>query len=97
MLGFITIVIAACPLVSLFELICNVMTSCVVVIQFGFVTIFVAAFPLAPLFAFMNNVLEIRTDADKFTTQLRRPMAARSATIGTCYTPSHGCRECHHR
>ena len=51
-------------------------------IQFGFVTIFVAAFPLAPLFALMNNVLEIRTDADKFTTQLRRPMAARSATIG---------------
>ena len=56
--------------------------KCVLVIQFGFVTIFVAAFPLAPLFALLNNILEIRTDADKFITQLRRPLAQRTATIG---------------
>ena len=52
------------------------------VLQFGFVTIFVAAFPLAPLFALLNNIIEIRSDANKFVTQLRRPMAARTQTIG---------------
>ena len=52
------------------------------VLQFGFVTIFVAAFPLAPIFALLNNIIEIRADANKFVTQLRRPMAARTATIG---------------
>lgn len=52
------------------------------VLQFGFLTIFVAAFPLGPLFALLNNVIEIRCDANKFVTQLRRPMAQRSADIG---------------
>ena len=52
------------------------------VLQFGFLTIFCAAFPLAPLFALMNNIMEIRVDANKFTTQLRRPIAERAATIG---------------
>ena len=60
------------------------------VLQFGFLTIFCAAFPLAPLFALMNNIMEIRVDANKFTTQLRRPIAERAATIGqllkTCST-----------
>ena len=51
-------------------------------IQFGFVTIFVAAFPLAPLFALLNNVIEIRSDANKFVTQLQRPMAVRAQDIG---------------
>ncbi|KAK7494503.1 hypothetical protein BaRGS_00014156 [Batillaria attramentaria] len=51
------------------------------VLQFGFLTIFCAAFPLAPLFALINNIMEIRVDASKFITQLRRPIAERSATI----------------
>ncbi|KTF79728.1 hypothetical protein cypCar_00035928 [Cyprinus carpio] len=44
-------------------------------IQFGMVTLFVASFPLAPLFALLNNVIEIRLDAKKFVTELRRPIA----------------------
>uniref|UniRef100_T1J757 Anoctamin n=1 Tax=Strigamia maritima TaxID=126957 RepID=T1J757_STRMM len=52
------------------------------VIQYGFITIFVASFPLAPLFALLNNVAEIRIDAFKFVTQVRRPMAARANSIG---------------
>jgi len=54
-------------------------------LQFGFVTIFVAAFPLAPLFALMNNILEIRADANKFVTQLQRPMATQARSIGIWY------------
>ncbi|XP_077067555.1 anoctamin-5 isoform X4 [Siphateles boraxobius] len=52
------------------------------VIQFGFITLFVASFPLAPLLALMNNILEVRVDAWKFTTQFRRPMAAKAHSIG---------------
>lgn len=52
------------------------------VIQFGFVTLFVASFPLAPLFALLNNIIEIRLDAKKFVTELRRPVAARAKDIG---------------
>ncbi|KAH9380584.1 hypothetical protein HPB48_020364 [Haemaphysalis longicornis] len=51
-------------------------------IQFGFVTLFVAAFPLAPLFALLNNIVEIRLDAYKYTSQMRRPLAERVANIG---------------
>ena len=51
-------------------------------VQFGFTTIFVAAFPLAPFFALVNNLMEIRLDAYKFVTQLRRPYAARAQDIG---------------
>lgn len=54
------------------------------VIQFGFVTLFVASFPLAPLFALLNNIIEIRLDAKKFVTELRRPVAARAKDIGEC-------------
>ncbi|KAF8792768.1 Anoctamin-4 like protein [Argiope bruennichi] len=49
---------------------------------FGFVTLFVAAFPLAPLFALLNNIVEIRLDAYKYVTQLRRPLSARVPNIG---------------
>ncbi|XP_054720857.1 anoctamin-5-like [Uloborus diversus] len=56
------------------------------VIQFGFVTLFVAAFPLAPLFALLNNIVEIRLDAYKFVTQLRRPLSARVPSIGAWQT-----------
>lgn len=52
------------------------------VIQFGFVTLFVASFPLAPLFALLNNIIEIRLDAKKFVTELRRPVAVRAKDIG---------------
>ncbi|XP_071943623.1 anoctamin-4-like isoform X4 [Antedon mediterranea] len=55
-------------------------------IQFGWITIFVAAFPLAPLFALINNLLEIRLDAFKFISQLRRPFAARAQDIGAWYS-----------
>ncbi|XP_031438815.1 anoctamin-2-like [Clupea harengus] len=52
------------------------------IIQFGFVSLFVASFPLAPLFALLNNVIEIRLDAKKFVTELRRPVAVRAKDIG---------------
>ncbi len=55
---------------------------CFTVIQFGFITIFVASFPLAPLLALFNNILEVRVDAWKFTTQFRRPVAAKARNIG---------------
>ncbi|XP_076341723.1 anoctamin-2-like [Tachypleus tridentatus] len=55
------------------------------VLQFGFVTIFVVAFPLAPLFALLNNITEIRLDARKFITLLRRPVAERVKNIGIWY------------
>ncbi|KAM7114594.1 anoctamin-2 isoform 1-T1 [Molossus nigricans] len=52
------------------------------IIQFGFVTLFVASFPLAPVFALLNNVIEVRLDAKKFVTELRRPDAVRIKDIG---------------
>lgn len=52
------------------------------VIQFGMVTLFVASFPLAPLFALLNNIIEIRLDAKKFVTEMRRPIAAKAKDIG---------------
>lgn len=52
------------------------------VIQFGFITLFVASCPLAPLLALCNNIMEIRVDAWKFTTQFRRPVAAKARNIG---------------
>ncbi|XP_036375671.1 anoctamin-2-like [Megalops cyprinoides] len=55
------------------------------IIQFGFVSLFVASFPLAPLFALLNNVIEIRLDAKKFITELRRPDAVRAKDIGIWY------------
>lgn len=60
----------------------NITLFVVLVLQFGFLTLFVAAFPLGPLFALINNILEIRFDAVKFTTELRRPMAERVPDIG---------------
>uniref|UniRef100_A0A3B5AQR3 Anoctamin n=1 Tax=Stegastes partitus TaxID=144197 RepID=A0A3B5AQR3_9TELE len=50
-------------------------------IQYGFVTLFVASFPLAPAFALLNNVIEIRLDASKFVTEIRRPDAVRCKDI----------------
>jgi hypothetical protein len=42
----------------------------------------VVAFPLGPLFAFLNNVIEIRIDAFKFLTQLRRPLPKKAKDTG---------------
>ncbi|XP_060605683.1 anoctamin-4-like isoform X3 [Ruditapes philippinarum] len=55
------------------------------VLQFGFLTIFVAAFPLGPLCCLLNNMIEIRFDALKFTTDLRRPLGERAGDIGIWY------------
>ncbi|XP_021249264.1 anoctamin-2 isoform X1 [Numida meleagris] len=55
------------------------------IIQFGFVTLFVASFPLAPLFALLNNIIEVRLDAKKFITELRRPDTVRAKDIGIWY------------
>uniref|UniRef100_I3KD17 Anoctamin n=1 Tax=Oreochromis niloticus TaxID=8128 RepID=I3KD17_ORENI len=55
------------------------------IIQYGFVTLFVASFPLAPAFALLNNVIEIRLDAAKFVTEIRRPDAVRCKDIGIWY------------
>uniref|UniRef100_A0A8C1PFV0 Anoctamin n=1 Tax=Cyprinus carpio TaxID=7962 RepID=A0A8C1PFV0_CYPCA len=60
------------------------------IIQFGMVTLFVASFPLAPLFALLNNIIEIRLDAKKFVTELRRPIAVRAKDIGIWYTLLRG-------
>ncbi|XP_029290082.1 anoctamin-1 isoform X2 [Cottoperca gobio] len=60
------------------------------IIQFGFVTLFVASFPLAPLFALLNNIIEIRLDAKKFVSELRRPVAARAKDIGIWYNLLRG-------
>uniref|UniRef100_A0A8C6LYM8 Anoctamin n=1 Tax=Nothobranchius furzeri TaxID=105023 RepID=A0A8C6LYM8_NOTFU len=60
------------------------------IIQFGFVTLFVASFPLAPLFALLNNIIEIRLDAKKFVTELRRPVATRAKDIGIWYSILRG-------
>uniref|UniRef100_A0A669C8Q8 Anoctamin n=1 Tax=Oreochromis niloticus TaxID=8128 RepID=A0A669C8Q8_ORENI len=60
------------------------------IIQFGFVSLFVASFPLAPLFALLNNIIEIRLDAKKFVTELRRPVAARAKDIGIWYNVLSG-------
>ncbi len=59
------------------------------VIQYGFVSLFVASFPLAPAFALLNNVIEIRLDAAKFVTEIRRPDAVRCKDIGTNDTWEH--------
>lgn len=52
-------------------------------------SLFVASFPLAPAFALLNNVIEIRLDAAKFVTEIRRPDAVRCKDIGTDMTHGH--------
>lgn len=59
------------------------------VIQYGFVTLFVASFPLAPVFALLNNVIEIRLDAAKFVTEIRRPDAVSAKEIGMKYSSKY--------
>ena len=52
-------------------------------IQFGYVVLFSSAFPLAALCALLNNIIEIRSDAFKLCTNLRRPFGERVENIGT--------------
>jgi hypothetical protein len=37
---------------------------------------------LGPLFAFLNNIIEIRIDAFKVLTQLKRPLPKKAQNIG---------------
>ena len=69
---------------------CSLIFFRFLVIQYGFVTIFVAAFPLAPLLALLNNVFEIRLDAYKYTTQMRRPIAQQVQDIGIWFSILEG-------
>ncbi|KZV31827.1 anoctamin-like protein-like [Dorcoceras hygrometricum] len=52
------------------------------VLQFGMTMMFACAFPLAFAFAAVNNIAEIRTDALKLLTMMRRPIPRSDATIG---------------
>lgn len=45
-------------------------------------TLFTVAFPLGPLFALINNIIEIRIDAFKILTQLKRPLPKKAQSIG---------------
>lgn len=65
------------------------------VIQYGFVTLFVASFPLAPVFALLNNVIEIRLDAAKFVTEIRRPDAVSAKEIGMKFCSKYVCMWLH--
>lgn len=69
-------------------ILCKYLLLFLSVIQFGMVTLFVASFPLAPLFALLNNIIEIRLDAKKYVTEVRRPIAAKAKDIGRCLIPS---------
>lgn len=60
-----------------------------------------ASFPLAPVFALLNNVIEVRLDAKKFVTELRRPDAVRTKDIGmyplrSLACPTSWCDSAHH-
>ena len=55
------------------------------VIQYGYLALFAPAYSLAPLCALINNVFEIRIDAVKFCTFLRRPQWRPCEDIGSWY------------
>ncbi|XP_027876431.1 anoctamin-8 isoform X3 [Xiphophorus couchianus] len=55
-------------------------------IQFGYVVLFSSAFPLAAMCALINNIIEIRSDALKLCTGLRRPFGQRVENIGQWQT-----------
>ncbi|KAG7448058.1 DUF590-domain-containing protein [Guyanagaster necrorhizus] len=52
------------------------------VIQFGYVALWSTIWPLAPLMALVNNFFELRSDAFKIITHVRRPIPMRVDTIG---------------
>ncbi|GAB2293423.1 hypothetical protein Dimus_027623 [Dionaea muscipula] len=51
-------------------------------LQFGMIMMFACAFPLAFVFAAVNNIMEIKTDALKLLTMLKRPVPRSTVTIG---------------
>lgn len=52
------------------------------VTQFGYVALWSTIWPLAPVMALVNNWFELRSDAYKVARQSRRPIPARTDTIG---------------
>ncbi|GAB1605119.1 anoctamin-4-like isoform X2 [Argonauta hians] len=60
------------------------------ILQFGFLTLFVSAFPLGPLFCLINNIIEIRADANKFVTTIKRPTPQIATNIGIWYSVLYG-------
>ncbi|CAK5277953.1 unnamed protein product [Mycena citricolor] len=52
------------------------------VTQFGYVALWSTIWPLAPVMALVNNFFELRSDAFKITVHNRRPLPARTDTIG---------------
>ncbi|TFK39576.1 calcium-activated chloride channel-domain-containing protein [Crucibulum laeve] len=52
------------------------------VVQFGYVVLWSTIWPLAGAMALLNNLLELRSDAFKITVHNRRPIPARTDTIG---------------
>lgn len=52
-------------------------------IQFGYVTLFAAAFPIASFASLLNNIMEIRSDAFKILTGMRRPPYMGAEDIGS--------------
>lgn len=50
--------------------------------QLGFIALFGVTWPLTPLWSLINNFFEIRSDAFKLATQMRRPVPTREATLG---------------
>lgn len=50
--------------------------------QFGYVSLFSVIWPLTGLCAFINNWIELRSDAAKICFHTRRPIPARTDTIG---------------
>jgi len=52
------------------------------VTQFGYVALWSTIWPLAPVMALTNNWFELRSDAFKIARHVRRPIPARTDTIG---------------
>ncbi|WFD43976.1 hypothetical protein MPSI1_002641 [Malassezia psittaci] len=51
--------------------------------QFGGIVLWSTIWPLAPVMGYVNNWFEIRSDAFKIVTNMRRPVPKRAETIGT--------------
>ncbi|KAJ0007254.1 hypothetical protein Pint_28874 [Pistacia integerrima] len=51
-------------------------------LQFGMIMMFACAFPLAFAFSAVNNIMEIRTDALKLLSMLKRPVPRAATSIG---------------
>ena len=55
-------------------------------IQYGYLALFSPAYPLAPVLALANNIVEIRVDATKLCSSMRRPRWETAEDIGTWMT-----------